>query len=351
MGSVAASEPVVRFAWATGLLCVGLSLALVLQVVRMRWRLARRRRQREATFAAWRPVLFEVAAGQAPKLPPLQPRDEDAFLFLWVQLMDGIRGAPLERLAAAGDAVGARALALRRLRGRADQLAHLLALRTLGYLRRPEDRGEVLRWLDEPRPYVSLAAARALVHLDPDGAAGAILPRLPAREDWPVPLIAKVLEEANPDRLAAALRALCQELPAPALVRLLPLASLLDAGAAGELLAPLLEAPVDAEVTSAALRQVRTPALLPAVRRAAVHPRWSVRVQAAAALGRVGEASDRDLLLKMTWDPEWWVRYRSAQALVSVAGGAADEVAALAAGMQDRFARDMVQQVLAEVRA
>lgn len=350
MGSVAASEPVVRFAWATGLLCVGLSLALVLQVVRMRWRLARRRRRREAAFAAWRPILFEVAAGQSPKLPALAPRDEDAFLFLWVQLMDGIRGAPLARLAAAGEAVGARALALRRLRGRADQMGHILALRTLGYLRRPEDRGEVLRWLDEPRPYVSLAAAQALVHLDPGGAADAILPRLPAREDWPIPLVAKVLEEASRERLAVLLRALGQELPAPALVRLLPLASLLEARVAGELLAPFLEAS-DPEVISAALRQVRTPALLPAVRRAAVHPRWSVRVQGAAALGRVGEASDRELLLKMTWDPEWWVRYRAAQALVFVAGGAADEVAALAAGMQDRFARDMVQQVLAEVRA
>lgn len=349
MGSVSASEPVVRLAWATGLLCLGLSLALVLQVVRMRWRLARRRRAREETFARWRPLLFQVAAGRPPQLPPLARQDQDGFLLLWVQLMDGIRGAPLERVAAAGEALGARDLALRRLRG-SDQLAHILALRTLGYLRRPEDRPEVLRWLDAPRPYVSLAAARALVHLDPEGAPDELLPRLAAREDWPVPLFAKVLEEASGARLSARLQALCPTLPGAALVRVLPLAALVSAPALDALLGRILEEADDAEVTAAALRQVRSPALLPAVRRAALHPRWSVRVQAAGALARVGEPADRDLLLGMTQDPEWWVRYRSAQALVSGACGAADEVVALAAGLRDRFARDMVQQVLAEVR-
>lgn len=350
MGSVAASEQLVRFAWATGLLCVVVSLTLVLQVVRMRWRLARRRRRREATFAAWRPLLFQVAAGLAPKLPRLAPEDQDAFVLLWVQIMDGVRGAPLERLAAAGDAVGARALALDRLR-RSDQLGHILALRTLGYLRRPEDRTEVLRWLDEPRPYVSLAAAQALVHLDPQGAADELLPRLATREDWPVPLFAKVLEAASPERLSARFDALCAGLAAPALVRVLPLASLVSAPALEELLGRILRSASDPEVIAAALRQVQSPALLGAVRRAAAHPRWSVRVQAAGALARVGEPSDRDLLLGMTQDPEWWVRYRSAQALVSGACGAADEVVALAAGLRDRFARDMVQQVLAEVRS
>lgn len=350
MGSVSASEPVVRLAWATGLLCVALSLALVLQVLRMRWRLARRRRSREATFAAWRPLLFQVAAGQAPRLPRLAPQDEDAFLLLWVQLMDGIRGAALLRLAAAGEAVGARALALHRLRG-SDQLAHILALRTLGYLRHPGDRATVLRWLDEPRTYVSLAAARALVHLDPDGAADEILPRLATREDWPIPLFAKVLEEASGERVSARFVALCAGLAAPALARVLPLASQVSAAAVEELLGRILGDAADPEVISAALRQVRSPALLPAVRRAAVHPRWSVRVQAAGALARVGEPADRELLLSMTQDPEWWVRYRSAQALVSGGCGAADEVVALAAGLRDRFARDMVQQVLAEVRA
>ena len=41
MGFVAAFEPVVRAAWATGLLCFAVSAALVVQVLRMRRRLER----------------------------------------------------------------------------------------------------------------------------------------------------------------------------------------------------------------------------------------------------------------------------------------------------------------------
>lgn len=350
MGSVAASETVVRLAWATGILCVALSAALVLQVLWMRRRLTGRKRRREAVFATWRPLLFEVVAGGSPRLPALAPDEEDAFLLLWLQIQDAIKGPPLARLAAAGASVGAHALALHRIRG-ADAVGRILALRTFGYLRRPEDRPEVLRWLDDPRAYVSLAAARALVHMDPDGSPDEILPRLATRTDWPIPLFGSILEESSRERLSARFRALCAELPAPTLVRMLPLASLVEPAVLDELLAGILDPAGDPEVLAAALRHARSPALLPTIRRAAVHERWSVRVQAAAALARVGEPSDRDLLLQLTKDPEWWVRYRAAQALAAGASAAPDEIVALAAHLRDRFARDMVQQVLAETRA
>jgi hypothetical protein len=350
LGFAGVSEPVVRVAWWTGILCLSLSAALVLQVLRMRRRLARRERQREAVFAAWRPILFDVVAGGSPRLPPVAPDEEDAFLLLWLQLLDTIRGAPLETLAAAGEAVGARAFAQRRLRG-ADAVGRILAVRTLGYLRDPEDRAEILRWLDDPSAYLSLSAARALVHLDPVGSPDDVLPRLAARTDWPTPLFAGILEEMDPSRLSARFRALCGELPPDALVRVLPFASLVEAPIVEDLLGRLLDRQEEPEVLAAALRHVRTKTLLSAVRHAAVHERWSVRVQAAAALGRVGEPSDRELLLEMTRDREWWVRYRAAQALAGGAFAAPEELVARASQLRDRFARDMVQQVLAEVQS
>jgi HEAT repeat protein len=349
LGFAAGLEPVVRYAWATGLLCAGISAALVVQVLRMRRRLARRMRRREAVFAAWRPLLFEVVAGGSPRLPPLAPEDEDAFLLLWVQLQDGIRGEPLARLAAAGEAVGAHDLARRRIGGD-DALGRVLALRTFGYLRRPGDWDEVLRWLDDPRAYLSLAAACALVRIDPERAPDEVLGRVATRADWPVPLFATVLAEASRPRLSARLGALCAELPPATLVRLLPLASLADEPVVHGVLGGLLAAAQDAEVLAAALRHVRSPALLAAVRRAAGHERWSVRVQAAAALGRVGEPCDRDRLVAMLRDPEWWVRYRAAQALAARPFASPAEIVALTGLLGDRFARDIVDQALAETR-
>lgn len=348
MAFAEAFEPVVRAAWATGLVTVVLSAVLVASVLRIRRRLARAEARRQDVVARWRPVLFEAIAGGSPRLPDLPPEDEDAFLLLWVQLLDGIRGEPLLRLARVGEELGAHALAAARL-GRADALGRVLALRTLGYLGRPDDRAEALRWLDDPRSYLSLAAARALVRIDPEGAPGELLPRLARRVDWPVALFARVLAEASAPHVSERFAALCPELPATALVRLLPLASVVDAESLEPIVAALLERADDPEVLAAALRQVRSPALLAPVRRAASHASWSVRVQAAAALGRVGEPRDREILGGLLRDPEWWVRYRSAQALAARYGNA-HEVLALADRSGDRFARDIVRQALAEVR-
>jgi HEAT repeat protein len=95
---------------------------------------------------------------------------------------------------------------------------------------------------------------------------------------------------------------------------------------------------------------VRSPALLPQVRRACEHEAWTVRTQGAAALGRIGGMPERDILLRLLRDPQWWVRYRAAQAMTSGRFGSAAEVTALAAGLHDRFARDIVRQALAEGR-
>lgn len=350
MGSVAAFEPVVRLAWGTALVSVALSAALVVQVLRMRRRLARRERRSQEVFARWRPILFEAVAGGSPSLPALPREEEDAFLLLWIQLLDGIRGDSVARLADVGARMGARRLALERIDG-GDALGRVLALRTFGYLQRPEDRERVLHWLDDPRSYISLAAARALVRIDPERAADELLPRLVARADWPVPLFADVLAQASPARLSARFAALCAELPPAPLARLLPLASIVDEHVVDALLRRLLSPGQEPEVLAAALRLVRSPALLEPVRRAASHEAWSVRVQAAAALGRVGEPRDRELVATLLQDAEWWVRYRAAQALVVRPYGAPGELRALADSLDDRFARDMVQQVLAEVRA
>jgi HEAT repeat protein len=64
----------------------------------------------------------------------------------------------------------------------------------------------------------------------------------------------------------------------------------------------------------------------------------------------VGEPGDRELLAGLLCDPEWWVRYRAAQALAARPLGTPQDVLALAEASGDRFARDIVRQALAEVR-
>ena len=71
---------------------------------------------------------------------------------------------------------------------------------------------------------------------------------------------------------------------------------------------------------------------------------------AARALGRIGNTSDQALLLDLVEDRNWWVRYRAAQALASLPGLSRGDLAAMRARTSDRFAADMLDQVLAEGR-
>jgi hypothetical protein len=65
-------------------------------------------------------------------------------------------------------------------------------------------------------------------------------------------------------------------------------------------------------------------------------------------MGRIGALDDVARLEPLLADREWWVRYRAAQSAVELAnlyGAPLDQVRA---HLSDRFAADMLAQVLAE---
>ena len=159
------------------------------------------------------------------------------------------------------------------------------------------------------------------------------------------------LGEADLAGLAAAFAAQLPRLTTAELRRLLPLLTIFGEREAVPMVRRLLAPSQVPEVVSAALKQARGQELLPDVVRLCAHPAWPVRVQAASALGRLGGPAQRELLVALMRDPQWWVRYRAAQALLSGRFGDAHELAALATHLQDRFSRDILTQVLAEGRS
>jgi HEAT repeat protein len=112
----------------------------------------------------------------------------------------------------------------------------------------------------------------------------------------------------------------------------------------------LLDEANDVETIIAALRVSNDVSLLPIIRTYVGHDDWRVRVQAAKVLGRNGEHSDVNRLIPLLADAEWWVRYRAAQALVGMPFFSKAEAQLLSGNLSDRFARDMLVQVLAEGR-
>jgi HEAT repeat protein len=90
------------------------------------------------------------------------------------------------------------------------------------------------------------------------------------------------------------------------------------------------------------------PADLDLIRSLLTHERWHVRMHAAAAIGRMGQPGDEQRLLPLLGDSQWWVRYRAAQAISRLPNMGGEALHLLREQQTDRFACDVLDQVLAE---
>jgi len=345
----APADPILAAAYWTGIGALLLTLLLGAQIIRLRMALRRRERREVRALARWRPVLNAAIVGAPPvELPRLPRAERPHFIKLWVHLQASLRGEASLALNAVARRLGVEHDA-RAMLARGPRTERLLATLLLGHL---GDRAswDTLRTLAEsPDVTLSLSALWALVRIDPHAAAAYLTPLFVARDDWAMSHVAGILKEASAP-VAGVLADLLPSLPPGRLPRAMRIAEALRIALPPALLEDAL-ASADIGLVTAALRSVATPGLRGPVRGLLAHGDWQVRVLAAKALGRIGDASDVERLAGLLGDREWWVRYRAAQAIVDLPWLARAELDALHASLSDRFAADILAQVIAETRA
>lgn len=312
----------------------------------LRARTLRRTRLRERVTQRWRPVLLIAAVDKVPALPPLDDKDTWAFAQLWQHIAEGVRGEARERLRQVLHELGMVAVAREWLEG-PNPTRRVMALSMLGHYGDPMDWDAMLAHLDERRPELSLMSARALALADPQRAVPVIVAQLLKRHDWPVSRVGTLLREAGAPFACAPLLGLVQVASEADLPRLLPLLGVIDEQEASHAVSELLLRVKQPDVLASALAEVSTPAALPAVRTLTEHPSWAVRAAAASALMRIGTKDDRFTLQSLMSDREWWVRYHAARAVVSF-DTTPTALGQLRLQLDDRYARDMLDQVIAE---
>jgi HEAT repeat protein len=332
----------------TGTVALVLTLLLALQIVMLRIGLRRRERLAQAAVQKWRPLLNQAIVGEDPELPPLAARERLPFLHLWAHLQGSLRGDAAEGLNRLARRLGVDALA-RTMLARGPRNERLLAALVLGHLRDRAAWDLLLPLTRAGDSALSLTALWALVRVDPEAAAGYLTPLFIEREDWALSHVAGILQQAA-QPVAHVLARLLPQLSDERLPRALRIAESLrvplPAGALGAALRS--SSPT---VVVAALRSVIAPDALADVRHLLGHADWQVRVQAARALGRIGSREDAARLTLLLGDPQWWVRYRAAQALRELPLLSRADLEAVRASLTDRFALDMLDQVLAEEAA
>ena len=340
------SDTFIAAALWTGFAALLLTLLLGLQIIGMRLMLRRRQRSDARALARWRPLLNAAIVGEMPdSLPPLRSAERLPFLRLWAHLQGSLRGEANEALNEVARRLGIDAYA-RGLLVRANRPSRLLAALVLGHLHDRDAWPGLLRMAQQPDNTVSLTALWALVRIDPPAAVDYMVPLFIAREDWALSLAAGILQQAT-EPAAAALTRLLPQLGEDKLPRALRIAEALHLALPAAVLGASLKSPA-MPVVIAGLRGVRTPETLPEVRALLAHADWQVRVQAARALGRVGERADAERLVQLLGDREWWVRYRAAEALLELPALSRADLDALRASLTDRFAADMLSQAMAE---
>src|SRR5215471_19444293 len=340
------------------------TLLMFILVLLVRVRLLLRERQRREFLAVWEPILMRSVEVAFSDVPHLRRRDLMNFLLLWNHLHESLLDEAKDHLNQIARALGIGDAALRMLRRR-NLRERLLAIMTLGQLRERAAWDSLFDIAENGGALLSVAAARALILLDAVVAIPRLMPLLIRRADWPASRVATLLQTAGADVISEQIATAAIEyarahdiadggcLPqgqtvnrSARLIRFLELAYNVSALPAARAIA---ESSNDPEVLAACLQLLKSSEDLSIVRHSLTHKDWRVRVQAASAMGRIGEHDDEQLLVPLLSDEQWWVRYRAAQALTRLPYMREPRLREIRALQADPFARDILLQAMAEV--
>lgn len=309
-------------------------------------------RRRRNFLAVWRDIfalsMLSSTSAQYHVLPQLRRSDHIDLLEEWNRARVMVGGSACDNLVRLANRthipeIAGKLLRQRRLRSR------ILATQTFGHLRDKSRRDEIHELVDHENTALSITAAVALVEIDPEHAANIVVPMIDKRRDWPKTRVSLMLRLAGSSRVSEPMYRAIRSADDAGKTFLLQFAALIEAGALDALVEDLVRSSNDAGVLNAALKFVSGYRGVPRIASLTQHPTWYVRMQAAKVLGRIGQEEHTSLLESLLGDKEWWVRYRAAQAITSLPFLGPNQLRMLQRRQKDRYARDILQQSMAEV--
>jgi len=344
---VADYDPHLKLLLWVGVAIVGVTLLLLVQTILLRMQLIMRQRREQRLAEQWQPLFAQSMTALPQSLPPIGKSDWDSFLRLWNNTQESLSGESKHKLNQLAWACGVNHVAQQML-SQKSMRARLMAVITLGHLQEKNAWARLKSIADDPHPLLSLAAARALVQIDAKTALVDLLPLFTRRHDWPLNKIASMISDAGADAVTGPLTQAVETAAPEDFPRLVRLLNVAHSDQALPAIRRILQSATDDRVISSCLQALTDPQDVGLARTYLRHSSWFVRVQAASALGRIGSREDRDALIAPLSDSVWWVRYRAAQALAGLPQVTLDEVRQIRDKINDRFAKDILTQVIAE---
>lgn len=327
-----------------------LSLLLFAVIVGVRWNHGRRVRWRETVRARWREILTRAVVEKPERVPQPTPAEAREVLAQWAYFQEFLAGNCHENLSHLARLAGLDLEAKRFLKSRSTRL-RLLGIQALGSLRDREYRALLWPIARAENSYESLAAAHALLRISPRESIDELVSLIAARPDWPPARVMAMLGEAGSEVVSEPLaRAVVEADDAyrPLLVIYLENAEDEVALAA---IRQILPDTHDQQVIATCLyvlRHIVHPASLAILREYLSHPNWILQLHAVTGIGRLGNEEDVADLIRMLRHKRFWVRYRAAQALQRLPTVGTERLRRIEATQEDRYARDILRQVITE---
>lgn len=333
-----------------GLSAIAMTVLLLLYILLLRGWMSLIDRRRQRLWQHWRPLCMNASCGLMPDETPLILSHRNWLLFfrLWHHYLLNVHGEARDNLRYLARRMGLHHIVIKILIRPPTDRELIAATVATGWLRDMRAWEPLQHSLYAENSVLSFAAARSLTRIDPRTALREVLPQIAKRRDWSKHLIAGLLMEVGPELVSAPLLDAIINTPAEQATTLIRFLSFADVGASNTVLFRYMPTTQDPELVSACLKAARSPRVLPLIRERLNDSRWTVRVEAANALNRLGYADDVDNLLPLLTDQQWWVRYRAAQAIGELLHRDKDKIASLSLAQTDRYASDMLAQVLAE---
>jgi len=343
-----AFEPVVIAALITALIALCLSVLMAVLIIGFRFWRGRVERHEKAFIDEWEPALFIAMDGPlALKVPTLSRPDLAVFLELWTHLQEVTRGVVSENLNRfLSDNIPTRRIIA--MMEHAGIRHRLVAVTALGHLHSRAAIGPLTKLVADPQPILSYAAMRALLRIDPNEMLPHLVPTILTRADWPISRLSALFRELGANVITGPLLDRPLNPTKAEALRLLPLLALCHRERVDPAIREWMKIQSDPEVISAGLKFMSAPEDIPMLMAAAKNDDWRVRAAAASGLGEVGGPAEQRTLETLLSDASWWVRYRAAKALVSLRGATDAALNQIVATSTDKFAREILQQVMAE---
>lgn len=358
--TVLPSDPALRLAVYSAMALAALTLVVMLNVLVLAELAARRERRRAAFSVRWRPLLTAWSLNERAALPPLGRRRHEERLWLllmWANLQRQVRGNAKEYLNAFFDHLAMDAYVTSMLNTRQSH-RKLLALACLRHLGEERHWGDVAPLVSSSNPVESLAAADALVAMNPPRAMRFLVPFYIQRNDWAYLRFKSLCKQAGREAAGPALLAALKQSSHPRIVALIEWITPIEAAPWAR--QSLRKLPASAELTreqrDAVCASLRCLAELHSeqdrelIEQAFDHPFPQVRSEAVLALKHQSSRGDEKQFTRMLSDPSWWVRQAAADALVDLPTLETARLEALLDSLQDRYGRDALRRAIAEKR-